>query len=288
MAQIGRLPEIESYGMDWADVYFGLRGSRSAAELAGVPAERLAAHQRVQGQVSTLRWQKTRWCLVRVPGSDMAAQAGLDLPALEEMFFAACLRDWEADARRWRAIAGQLAQGGTMRLLANETDLTFSIAGRKWMVGDGHINLPDGEIATAPVTESVDGQIYFEWPAVFGGRLVTDIRLAWEHGRLVRATAGQNEAYLRQVLATDDGASRIGEFAFGTNDAMTRPCRDSLLDEKIGGTVHLALGRAYPECGGDNRSAIHWDIVKDTRSEGALFLDGRPIFEGGRFLFQEE
>ena len=283
--QIARVPDIEAYGMEWADVYFGLRGAANPFELAGIPGDRLAVHQRAQGIVSTLRWEKTRWCLVRVPTPALAQSAETDLETLTDLFFAACLRDWAAESARWQAVANVLAQGQMIRLVGRETDLSFSVAGRKWLVGDGHANMPDGELYTAPVSESVDGYIYFEFPGVFGGRQVRDIRLAWEGGRLVRASAGDNEAYLQEVLGTDAGASRVGEFAFGTNEGLNRLCRDMLLDEKIGGTVHFALGRAYPACGGDNRSAVHWDIVKDTRAEGAVYLDGKLIFENGRFLW---
>ena len=157
------------------------------------------------------------------------------------------------------------------------------MAGRKWLVADGRINMPDGEIYTAPEAQSVSGHIAFAL-GIFGGRQVRDIRLAWQGGELVSASAGENEALLHHVLATDAGASRVGEFAFGTNEAIDRLYKDMLLDEKMGGTVHLALGRAYSACGGDNRSAIHWDIVKDTRREGTVELDGHIVFENGRFL----
>jgi aminopeptidase len=139
---------------------------------------------------------------------------------------------------------------------------------------------------TTPVEDSLDGQISFEFPGVLSGRLVESIRLRWERGDLVEATAATNQAWLRSVLTSDPGASRVGEFAFGTNPAVDRFCKDILLDEKIGGTVHIALGRAYPECGGTNQSAIHWDIVKDTRREGAVYVDGRLVLKDGVFLMQ--
>ena len=147
--------------------------------------------------------------------------------------------------------------------------------------------MPDGEIMTAPVNETLNGHIYFEFPGIFGGRLIDNIRLHWENGTLVDATSSTNQDYLRQILHSDEGASLLGEFAIGTNPHISRFCKDILIDEKMDGTVHIALGRAYPECGGTNKSAIHWDIIKDMRHEGVLYLDGherstmrssRPIF----------
>lgn len=282
--QLAWTPEVEAHGMEWADVYFGLRGAYNLHMHSGIPADRLSANQAAQGKVSTLRWEKTRWCLVRVPNAALAFQAETSEDDLTEMFFAACLLDWEHEAAAWRAWAEQLNQAEHVRIVGKDTELAFSVQGRTWVVGDGRFNMPDGEIATAPHTDSIHGQIYFEFPGVLGGRLMHDIRLRWEHGRLVEATASTNQDYLRAIVATDAGAGLIGEFAMGTNSQVTRFCKDILLDEKIGGTVHIALGRAYPESGGVNRSAIHWDIIKDIRREGAVYVDGQVVLENGRFF----
>lgn len=282
--QVGWVPEIEAYGMEWADAYFGLRGGFNLYEHSDIPAERLAANQAVAGKVSSLRWQHTRWCLVRVPNAAFAQQAETDLETISDMFFNACFLDWEAEARTWRVQAERLSEGRLVRVVGKETDLSFSVEGRKWLVFDGKINMPDGEIFTAPVNETLHGHIYFEFPGVFGGRLIHDIRLAWEQGKLVSASASTNQDYLHQVIQSDEGASLLGEFAFGMNPHIDRFCKDILLDEKICGTVHFALGRAYPQCGGTNQSAIHWDIVKDLRREGAVYLDGKAIMECGILL----
>ena len=282
--QLTWVPEIEAYGMEWADVYFGLRGASGLAIHSDIPAQALAANQAAMGKVSGLRWQKTRWCLVRVPNQVLAAQAGCDLESITDMFFSACLLDWAAECRTWAAWAERLQQASAVRIVGPGTDLRFSVKGRRWVVGDGHWNMPDGEIATAPLTETVDGQIGFESPGVLGGRLIHGIRLAWKDGRLVDASSSTNQDFLQAVVRTDPGASLIGEFGLGTNPRLDRFCQDILLDEKIGGTIHIALGRAYPECGGTNQSAIHWDIIKDTRREGTVFVDGEPALENGRFL----
>lgn len=282
--QLSWVPEIEAYGMEWADVYFGLRGASNLHEHDAIPADRLSLNQSAMGRISGLRWEKTRWCLVRVPNAAFAQQAGTDEETITEMFFNACLRDWKTEGETWQRWARRLNEGREVRLLGKGTDLRFSVAGRTWIPADGRINMPDGEIMTAPVEGSMEGEVFFEFPGVLGGRLVHDIRLRFEKGKLVKATSSTNQDFLTSILATDAGASVVGEFAVGTNMAVDRFCNDILIDEKIGGTVHLAMGRAYAECGGRNASAIHWDIVKDIRAEGEVLVDGVPVLKNGKFL----
>ena len=279
------LPEIEAQGMQWADVYFGLRGAYDLSMHDDIPAAALAANQNAMGKVSTLRWQQTRWCLVRVPNAALAQQAETDLTTLQEMFFAACLMDYPAAAREWQQQAARLKGSQTVRVIAgDETDLEFSVRGREWRVFDGKINMPDGEIYTAPVNDTLNGTIHFELPGVLGGQLVHDIRLEWKNGELRSASASSNEDFLWRILETDAGAKRLGEFAFGLNPHINRFCRDILIDEKIGGTVHFALGRAYPECGGTNQSSIHWDLIKDLRQQGKVLVDDVPVLADGNLL----
>ncbi len=282
--QLAWTPEIEAHGMHWADVYFGLRGAYPLDQHADIPAERLTLSQEALGKISNLRWQQTRWCLTRVPNPYLAEQAGTDLETMLGMYFSACLIDWRTETQAWEEIARHLAQGSHLRLVGAGTDLGVSIAGRRWCVGNGKLNMPDGEIFTAPVTATVNGRIAFDFPGVLGGRLMHGISLSWRDGELTEARSRTHQDYLRAILAVDAGASRIGEFGVGTNPHVDRFCKDILLDEKIGGTVHIALGRAYPECGGENHSAIHWDLVKDMRQGGQVYLDGKKVFEDGRFV----
>jgi aminopeptidase len=284
LQQLDWVPEIEAYGMEWADVYLGLRGAHNLGIFWDIAADKLAALRRTMGNLSARRWDRTRWCLVRVPNAAFAYQAGLDEQTVTDMFFNACLQDWRSLSQQWRCWVDRLGQGKQMRVTGKETDLSFSLEGRTWVVLDGKLNMPDGEIATSPVETSVDGYIAFEFPGVLGGRLVNDIFLRWEKGTLLEARSSSNQDFLQAVVRTDPGASRIGEFAFGTNTEISHFCRDILLDEKIGGTVHIALGRAYPNSGGTNQSAIHWDIVKDLRQEGQVYLDGQLVFDKGRML----
>lgn len=282
--QVDWVPEIEAQGMEWADAYIGLRGARNPYEFGDIPAERLAAHRRAMGKVSAKRNELERWVLVKVPNEAFAQQAGLSLDETMRFFFEASLRDWQHESERLRELMVRFQAAESVRIVGEDTDVSFSTRGRTYVAGDGRMNMPDGEIFTAPVEDSVKGSIYFELPAMYANRRISGIRLRFEDGEVVEASSDENQDVLERVLAMDDGARRLGEFGVGLNFGIQKWTGEVLFDEKIGGTVHLALGRAYHECGGSNQSALHWDIVKDLRTTGVLYLDGEPVFEGGRYL----
>jgi aminopeptidase len=282
--QLDWIPELSAYGMDWADVYIGLRGARNPFEFSGVPPERLAAHKSALGKVSAMRNELTRWVLVRVPNEAFAQQTGISHDEMMDFFFASTLRDWQKEAEWYRAIQKPFEAASTVRILGDRTDLTFSTIGRTYEIADGHLNMPDGEVYTSPVDDSAEGHIYFEFPGVYFGQRIPGIALEFTGGQVSRASAQDNEELLEQLLHMDEGASRIGEFGVGLNYGIDRFCHDILYDEKIGGTVHIALGRAYAECGGVNESALHWDIIKDLRAHGEIYLDGEVVFRNGEFL----
>ncbi len=282
--QIEWVPEVEAFGMEWANVYFGLRGAHNPSVFWDLPADRLSWLRRSMGRISSLRWEKTRWCLLRLPGPALAQQAGVDEETMMDMFFDACLLDWPEAGREWARWTEILARGKEIHVVGKDTDLRFSIAGRGWDVAAGRINMPDGEIATSPVESTVNGHIAFENPAVIGGRLIEGLFLRWEAGALKETRSTTNQDFFERIVTTDSGSGMVGEFAFGTNPHVRFFSNDILLDEKIAGTVHLALGRAYPGTGGTVKSAIHWDIVKDLRTQGQVYLDGALIFDKGRML----
>jgi aminopeptidase len=282
--QLEWIPELMTRGMDWADVYIGLRGARNPSELTGLSSQKIAARKRAMGQVSASRNELTRWVLVRVPNESFAQQAGVSLDEITEFFFDATLRDWEREAERYQELQKVFQAADIVQIIGTGTDLTFSTAGRNYVIADGHFNMPDGEIYTAPVDNSAKGYITFDFPGVYAGQKVEGIRLEFEAGQVARASAESNEELLHQLLNMDEGSRRIGEFGVGTNFGIDKFCYDILYDEKIGGTIHIALGRAYRECGGTNQSSLHWDIVKDLHQDGSILLDGRRILENGKFL----
>ena len=194
-------------------------------------------------------------------------------------------------AARWRELRGAidrvadfLERVQELRVVSDGTDLRLGTGGRKWVRSYGHRNFPDGETYTGPVEDEVEGTIRFTYPGLYRGREVDGVRLRFERGEVVEATADDGEDFLHQMIAMDEGARRVGEFAFGLNESVQSFTRNTLYDEKIGGTVHLALGAAYPETGSQNESALHWDIVCDLRDGGEVYADGELVYRDGRFL----
>jgi len=282
--QLDWVTEMQAHGMEWADVYIGLRGARNPHEFAGIPVGQITAHKRAMGKISAMRNDLTRWVLVRVPNEALAQQAEMSLDEMMSFFFNATLRDWAEESKRYTQLQEVFQKAEAVRIVGRDTDLSFSTKGRIYEVADGHLNMPDGELFTAPVDDSAEGYITFEFPGVYVGQRVEGIRLEFSRGKVVKASARTNESLLHSLLKMDDGAERIGEFGVGVNFGIDRFCYDILYDEKIGGTIHVALGRAYAECGGVNESALHWDLIKDLRQEGQIVLDGRKVLERGKFL----
>lgn len=286
--QISWVPEMAELGMDWADIYIGVRGSSNPSLLFNTPVDRISERRKAMGYISALRTEKTRWVLVRVPGDAMAQQAGIGLDEMMAVFFNSVLRDWQKEAAEYEQIRSLFAGGHQIRIVGPGTDLRFDTTGRHFLLEDGHINMPGGEVYTSPVEESAEGHISFTYPGVFAGRSVTGIELQFSKGEVVAASAKSNQELLERLLAMDEGARRIGEFGIGLNKALEGCYRDPLYDEKVWGTAHLALGRSYSACGGKNRSALHWDIVTDLRDEGEIHVDGRRVFHAGAYATSDQ
>jgi aminopeptidase len=223
-----------------------------------------------------------RWVGCQYPTPALAQEAGMSLGAFSEFLLGACLLDWDEEGRKMNRIKERLDSADEIRIVGDGTDVTLSIAGREGEVDDGHKNMPGGEVFYCPLEDSAEGVVTFsEFPAVYVGRELRGIRLRFEGGRVVDASAASGEDFLHEVLATDDGARRLGELGIGCNPGITRHMKNTLFDEKIDGTVHMALGRSIEEIGGVNESTVHWDIVKDLRSGGKLYADGELVQEAG-------
>ncbi len=278
------LPEIEELDYKKASALINIRAPGNLRELSGVDPSRITRRAKtVQPVKEYLMGRHIRWVLCNYPTQALAQEAEMSLFEYQDFVFGATNIDWSEQSRFQERIKEAFDAGGEVRLVGSETDLRFSIAGRKGVKCDGEHNMPDGEVFYTPLEDSAEGYITYDYPAIYSGQEVAGVRLEFARGEVVRASAARNQRLLEQVLATDDGARRIGEFGLGTNYGIRRFSRDILFDEKIGGSVHLALGRAYEESGGQNRSAIHWDRIKDLRQGGQIFLDGRAVQENGIF-----
>jgi aminopeptidase len=234
--------------------------------------------------------KELKWTGTVYPTHAFAQDAEMSLREFEEFVYGAALvhepdpiAAWRAVSREQQKLIDWLAGKREVRLLGPDTDMTLSVEGRSWINCDGHENFPDGEIFTGPVEDSVNGHVRFTYPACTDGREVEDVQLWFEDGRIVRAAAAKNEAFLLAMLDTDEGARYLGEFAFGTNRGVQRFTKNILFDEKIGGTVHMAAGAGYPETGSQNRSAIHWDMICDLRQGGEVWVDGELFVKDGEF-----
>jgi aminopeptidase len=232
------------------------------------------------------------WCGTLAPTHAHAQDAEMSLREYEDFVFRAChVHDGADPAAYWKAFAAALEdraraleQVRELRIVGEGTDLTMSVAGRSWRPGDGGQNMPDGEVFTSPVEDATEGTIRFAFPATFKGREITDIRLRFAEGQVVEAEASIGGEYLRALLDLDAGARFAGEVAFGLNYEIDRFTNNILFDEKIGGTMHVALGMGFEELGGVNRSALHLDLICDLRAEGEVYADGELIWRAGQFL----
>ena len=232
-----------------------------------------------------------RWVLTAYPSSGLAQDAEMSTEEFEEFVYEACglnaedpVEYWKNVAERQERIVEFLNGVKQLRFVGPDTDITLSVEGRKWINCKGDRNMPDGEVFTSPVEDSVNGYIYFDFPAVYSGVEVVGVRLVFEEGKIVKATADKGEDFLNKMLDTDEGARYLGEVAFGLNEGIKRFTKDILFDEKIGGTIHMAAGASYPETGGKNKSGLHWDFIKNMK-EGEVYADGKLIYKNGQFLF---
>jgi aminopeptidase len=289
-AQLKHVHSSTVYDTEHTDVSLHVMAETNTQALSGVDPAKISAVRLARKILSEIRKERIRWNVTSFPTNAYAQDAGMSLTEFAEFVFSAAflnaenpLETWRALRRRQRKMVDMLQGVKVFRLEAPDADLTMSLEGRRICESSGAVNMPDGEIYTAPVETDVNGWISFSFPGYFMGQVVEGIRLEFEKGIVVKAEAKTNEAFLLKMLDTDPGARRLGELGIGTNWGINRFTRNILFDEKMGGTIHLALGDAYREALGTNRSAIHWDILHDLRVEGRLYADGEVLLENGRF-----
>jgi aminopeptidase len=299
--QLKQLPPFEKHIMQNCNARIGIWADVNTRALSQVDPARQALVSRARKPIMDVFFKRAalpakdakrlRWTGTQYPTQASAQDAEMSLSEYADFVYNAGKLNERNPVAAWKKLgvaqqrlADFLQKGRTVHIRTPRgTDVRFGVKGRRWINCDGHENFPDGEVFTGPIEDATEGTVVFDFPAVSGGREVDGIRLVFKGGRVVDCSATKNEAFLVQMLDQDKGARTVGELAFGTNYGIKRYTRNTLFDEKIGGTFHLALGAAYPETGGRNVSALHWDLVCDLRKGGVVEVDGTVISKGGKF-----
>lgn len=291
-AELARLKaKYDGYRMAEMDAYIGIRGGENCNELSDVPEENMKAESEYYSHPvhHELRVKKTKWVVLRYPNQAMAQQAGMSTDAFEDFYFNVCTLDYSKMDKAMDALKKRLDNADKVRIIAKDTDLSFSIKGIGSKKCSGERNIPDGEIYTAPVKDSVNGKITYNTPSVENGFKFENVSLTFKDGKIVSATANDNQK-VNAIFDTDDGARYVGEFALGVNPYIVNPMGDILFDEKISGSIHFTPGACYDDCYNGNVSAIHWDLVQIQTKEyggGEIYLDGELIRKDGLFVTED-
>jgi aminopeptidase len=272
---------------DTVDAWMLLGAPENTREGADLPSERFELISKGQAEFLARRLRlEIPWVTCRFPCPALAQDAGMGLEAFEDFLYGAVLLDWDAEGEKMKRIRDRFDEAEDVRIVGAETDLRFSLAGRGGEIDDGHANMPGGEVYYSPVEESTEGVVSFlEYPAFQEPDLVEGVRMVYRGGKVVEASAEANEEALIAKLDRDEGARVLGEFGIGCNPGIQRYMRNTLFDEKMYGTIHLAVGAGIPTIGGKNLSSVHWDMVKDLRNGGRIECDGEVVQQDGEWTF---
>ena len=284
--QLNIMASHELARMKKMNAYIAMRGSHNITELADVPAEKMQLIGKKMRPVQDQRVKRTKWVVLRWPTPSMAQLAGMSTEAFEDFFFDVCTLDYRKLQPGMKALKGLMEKTDRVQIKAPGTDLNFSIKGIPAVICGGDRNIPDGEVFTAPVKDSVEGQLTFNAPSIYQGTAFDGIQLTFKRGKIVEASGNETEK-LNKILDSDTGARYIGEFSLGFNPRVFQPMRDILFDEKIAGSFHFTPGQAYEEADNGNRSQVHWDMVSIQRPDyggGEIYFDGKLIRKNGEFL----
>ena len=294
--QLDTVPDVTKQIFETYDVIISFWSDLNTKVLSNVPAEKIVRSQKAQTDISKTFMQRMgsgdlRWVGTLFPTHAYAQDAEMGLAEYEDFVYGACLPDFDDPVGYWRSVAEKqqrlvdwLAGKNNLRVKAPGVDLRMKITGRSFVNCCGTRNMPDGEIFTGPVEDSVEGHVRFSYPTVYQGRKLEGVELTFEKGRVVKATADKGEDFLLQTLDIDEGARYVGEFAIGTNKGVTRATGHTLFDEKINGSFHMAVGAGIPDSGSINQSAIHWDMVCDMMAGGQIWIDDELFYENGVFV----
>ncbi|MCB9487269.1 MAG: aminopeptidase [Deltaproteobacteria bacterium] len=283
-AQLDYFPQHTLDFIKQVDCYIAVRGSENSMVMANANTKNMAARQKVLSPILSERVDNTRWVVTIYPTHGTAQEAKMSLEEFEDFYFNATIYDYAGLKKRQAKLQKMMKAAKTVRIKASDTDLEFSIAGMPAISCFGDRNIPDGEVFTAPVRDSVNGHIQYNTPSIYQGKEFENVYFEFVDGKIVVAKAGGQTKALNQILDSDEGARYIGEWSIGTNPNIRKPMRNILFDEKIFGSIHLTPGRAYEECDNGNRSAVHWDLVKILVGDGEIWFDNKLIQKDGVFV----
>lgn len=280
--QLNRFPDVAEFEAKKLDGEINIGAPLNTREFSNIDPRKVAVRQKVVRPITNIILKK-KWVGCAYPTNALAQDAEMSLEEFEDFLFKTTNIDWKKESKKQDKIKKVLDEGEQVRIVADDTDITFSIKGRTAIKCDGEHNMPDGEVMIAPVEKTTQGFIHYSYPAIYGSREVSGITLKFKNGAVVSAKAAKNEDFLKTMIKTDKGAKYLGEFGIGMNPGITQFIKNILFDEKLFGSIHLALGMAYKLGGGVNESALHWDMIKDLRKGGAFYIDDKPIQKNGKF-----
>lgn len=281
--QLKKFPDIAMYEAKNTQVWISISGEDNTREFTNIDHKKMALRRKTTNPLSEQIINHTRWVGFDYPTNALAQDAGMSLEEYEDFVYGSVLLDWKKWSKRMQPLREAMNKTDKVRIVTEDTDITMSIKGRNAVIGDGSCNMPDGEVFTAPIVESVEGHICFQYPAIYNGNEVEGVRIEFKKGKAINEKASKNQKFLTTMLNTDKGARYLGELGIGANYNIQKFTKNILFDEKIGGSVHIAFGSAYKECKGTNKSALHWDMIKDLRKGGELYFDGRLVQKNGKF-----
>jgi aminopeptidase len=284
LEQASYFPQHELDLMKKATVYIGVAAADNSMVLANAKQENIVLSTKTMKPILDERVKHTRWLVTRYPTHSAAQDAKMSLEEFENFLFSACNINWVKEAKKQEELKRLMETTDEVKLVASDTALTFSIKSMPAIKCCGKRNLPDGEVFTAPIKDSIDGYITFNCPTIYQGKEYTTIKLKFKKGKIVEAHSLGRDKEINKVLDTDEGSRSVGEFSLGVNPGIQFPMRNILFDEKISGSIHLAIGNCYDECNNGNTSAIHWDMVKLLKGDGKIFFDGKLIQKDGVFV----
>jgi aminopeptidase len=269
-----------------ADAIVAIIAPENTKELSDISPEKLGMNMKGMAPANSVIMKKERWCITLHPTQSLAQEAGRSFEDYSDFVYAATIRDWPKLVEQMRVLAERMRSAKQVHIVGKKTDISFSIEGRRPLIDEGFKNLPGGEVFTSPVEGSVNGKVYFDVPFLFLSKSIRGVSLTFVDGEIVEHDAEVGNDLLTEMLGLDEGAKRLGELGIGMNRGITQGTMNTLFDEKMGDTIHMAVGHAFEELGGKNVSAIHIDMVKRIKDGGAIYLDGVPVYENGKFVWE--